>query len=241
MPFVRRYPTTCLFSSHLVPRPADWGHHVHLSGFLSLDDAIKRCNSSSRRSTNVTINITAEDLEVTSSTQSRLSSAALDLPGRTTPPCLGNSSTDNCSSGLAGMPKGRVALTAAAPWQPPQELTDFLAAGPAPLYIGFGSMVVQDAHKLMQTVLAAVRQLPQDHRVIVCSGWAGIGAGSNDSNTLSSNVLTSSSCDHCSNTSLPLSGSDSSNGTDSSNGSSFSDDERVLFIQEAPHDWLFPR
>ncbi|WIA34522.1 hypothetical protein OEZ86_012845 [Tetradesmus obliquus] len=37
-----RLPTTCLFSTALVPRPPDWGSNVTLAGFLSLSDAAAR-------------------------------------------------------------------------------------------------------------------------------------------------------------------------------------------------------
>ncbi|TDD58684.1 glycosyltransferase, partial [Actinomadura rubrisoli] len=42
-------------------------------------------------------------------------------------------------------------------WEPPQELADFLADGPPPVYVGFGSMVPKDAAMTGQVVRAALR------------------------------------------------------------------------------------
>ncbi|MFI6514346.1 glycosyltransferase [Spirillospora sp. NPDC050679] len=42
-------------------------------------------------------------------------------------------------------------------WEPPAELADFLAAGPPPVYVGFGSMVPKDARRTDLAVRAALR------------------------------------------------------------------------------------
>jgi UDP:flavonoid glycosyltransferase YjiC (YdhE family) len=59
-------------------------------------------------------------------------------------------------------------------WQPPQHLIEFLAAGPAPVFIGLGSTVVtaQRAQQLAGIVSEALRQVGV--RGIVQSGWAGL-------------------------------------------------------------------
>lgn len=59
-------------------------------------------------------------------------------------------------------------------WQPPPQLTDFLAAGPAPVFIGLGSTVVsaQRAQDLAGIFSNAFRQAGV--RGIVQSGWAGL-------------------------------------------------------------------
>jgi vancomycin aglycone glucosyltransferase len=54
------------------------------------------------------------------------------------------------------------------------EVSAFLDAGPAPIYIGFGSMISNDAASLTQTLLDAAG----GHRLLLSAGWAGIGAGS---------------------------------------------------------------
>ncbi len=58
-------------------------------------------------------------------------------------------------------------------WRPPAELTDFLAAGPPPVSIGFGSMTKGDPAAATELIIEAVRQSGQ--RAILLSGWAGMG------------------------------------------------------------------
>lgn len=58
-------------------------------------------------------------------------------------------------------------------WIPPEPLLHFLAVGPPPVFIGFGSMPVRDPQQVTQTVLEAVQKSGQ--RAILHSGWAGIG------------------------------------------------------------------
>lgn len=57
-------------------------------------------------------------------------------------------------------------------YKPPQDLSDFLAAGPAPIYIGFGSIVVKDPKTLTELVLAAVQKAGV--RAIISHGWGGV-------------------------------------------------------------------
>ncbi|MQS15048.1 glycosyltransferase family 1 protein [Streptomyces kaniharaensis] len=63
-------------------------------------------------------------------------------------------------------------------WQPPARLLDFLAAGPPPVFVGFGSLVVPDPERLTATVLTAVRAARV--RAILQSGWSGLVAGDTD-------------------------------------------------------------
>ncbi|GAA4934799.1 glycosyltransferase [Actinoplanes utahensis] len=59
---------------------------------------------------------------------------------------------------------------------PPPEVADFLAAGPPPVYIGFGSMPFADGTAVSALLLAALRKAGL--RAVVNSGWAGLsGAG----------------------------------------------------------------
>lgn len=60
-------------------------------------------------------------------------------------------------------------------WTPPPELAAFLAAGPPPVYAGFGSMVSRDAERLTAVVVEALRQSGQ--RGIILGGWAGLAEG----------------------------------------------------------------
>jgi len=65
-------------------------------------------------------------------------------------------------------------------WEPPQALTDFLAAGPAPVFIGLGSTVLTErrAEHLVDVIAAALRQAGV--RGVVQSGWAGLDVSSDD-------------------------------------------------------------
>ncbi|MER7842559.1 glycosyltransferase [Kitasatospora sp. NPDC096077] len=59
-------------------------------------------------------------------------------------------------------------------WQPPAELVDFLQAGPAPVFVGFGSMAPDEGERLGELVTAAVRRAGV--RAVVQAGWAGLAA-----------------------------------------------------------------
>ncbi|MEV7599496.1 glycosyltransferase [Kitasatospora sp. NPDC089797] len=63
-------------------------------------------------------------------------------------------------------------------WEPPERLLDFLAAGPPPVFVGFGSLVVPDPERLTATVLAAARAARV--RVLLQSGWSGLAAEDSD-------------------------------------------------------------
>ncbi|KAL2443709.1 Sterol 3-beta-glucosyltransferase UGT80B1 [Exophiala dermatitidis] len=95
-----RIPWTYCWSPALIPKPADWGDHIDISGFFFL-----------------------------------------------------NLSTS---------------------YTPPQELADFLEAGPPPVYIGFGSIVVDDPNAMTRMIFKAVEQTGQ--RAIISKGWGGLGA-----------------------------------------------------------------
>ncbi len=82
-----------------------------------------------------------------------------------------------------------------ADWQPPDDLAAFLAAGPPPVYVGFGSMISREMDAVTDVVLAALAQSGQ--RAVLQGGWGGLGRAD-----------------------LP---------------------EHVLYLESAPHDWLFPR
>ena len=59
-------------------------------------------------------------------------------------------------------------------WQPPQDLSDFLAAGDAPVYIGFGSMPDSKPEATTRLIVDAVQRSGQ--RAVILTGWAGLGA-----------------------------------------------------------------
>lgn len=58
-------------------------------------------------------------------------------------------------------------------WEPSDALRRFLAAGPPPVFVGFGSMPVADPARVTALVVAAVRQ--SGVRAILHAGWAGLG------------------------------------------------------------------
>ncbi|RYP91583.1 hypothetical protein DL770_002297 [Monosporascus sp. CRB-9-2] len=92
-------PVTYLWSPGLVPKPADWGDEIDISGFVFLD--------------------------------------------------------------------------LASSFKPPQDLVDFLNAGEAPIYIGFGSIVVDDPDRFTGLIFEAVKLAGV--RALVSKGWGGLG------------------------------------------------------------------
>ncbi|MEV0276600.1 glycosyltransferase [Streptomyces sp. NPDC050610] len=57
-------------------------------------------------------------------------------------------------------------------WQPPEELLSFLAAGPPPVFLGFGSMAPGLGERLGPLIVEAVRR--SGARAVVQAGWAGL-------------------------------------------------------------------
>ncbi|KAF4540217.1 UDP-glucuronosyl/UDP-glucosyltransferase [Lasiodiplodia theobromae] len=92
-------PFTYCWSEALIPKPADWGPHISISGFFF--------------------------------------------------------------------------LSLASSYTPSPELQAFLDAGPPPVYIGFGSIVVDDAQRLTDIVLEAVKK--SGVRALVSRGWGNMG------------------------------------------------------------------
>lgn len=61
-------------------------------------------------------------------------------------------------------------------WTPPDDLARFLAEGPPPVYIGFGSMSSEKPEATMRLVLDAVAR--HGRRAVIHSGWTGLTAES---------------------------------------------------------------
>jgi sterol 3beta-glucosyltransferase len=57
-------------------------------------------------------------------------------------------------------------------WQPDADLAEFIAAGPEPIVVSFGSMMHQDPEALTELMLAAIEQTGR--RAIVQHGWSGL-------------------------------------------------------------------
>ncbi|KAI5082764.1 hypothetical protein GOP47_0002507 [Adiantum capillus-veneris] len=64
-------------------------------------------------------------------------------------------------------------LNLAQDYKPPDELVKWLAAGPPPIYIGFGSLPVEDPSGMTKIILNALNETSQ--RGIINKGWGGIG------------------------------------------------------------------
>ncbi|KAL4558590.1 hypothetical protein LXL04_036791 [Taraxacum kok-saghyz] len=64
-------------------------------------------------------------------------------------------------------------LDLASNYEPPQELVKWLEAGPKPIYIGFGSLPVQEPEKMTQIIVKALEDTGQ--RGIINKGWGGLG------------------------------------------------------------------
>lgn len=68
---------------------------------------------------------------------------------------------------------GFVFLDLASSFQPPETLVKFLDAGEPPVYIGFGSIVVDDPDKFTALIFKAVEKAGV--RALVSKGWGGLG------------------------------------------------------------------
>ncbi|KAJ3245309.1 hypothetical protein HDU78_009554 [Chytriomyces hyalinus] len=87
---------------------------------------------------------------------------------------------------------GFVFLDLATNYTPPQDLVDFLAASEEkPIYIGFGSIVVDDPDAMTRLVFDAVAKAGV--RAIVSKGWGGLGA---DHLKVPENVYMIGNCPH---------------------------------------------
>ncbi|ETN42819.1 uncharacterized protein HMPREF1541_01977 [Cyphellophora europaea CBS 101466] len=95
-----RIPWTYCWSPALIPKPADWGNYIDISGFYFLNLATN--------------------------------------------------------------------------YAPAPDLAAFLESGPPPVYIGFGSIVVDDPNAMTKMIFEAVKKTGQ--RALISKGWGGLGA-----------------------------------------------------------------
>lgn len=63
-------------------------------------------------------------------------------------------------------------------WTPPPRLVDFLAAGPPPVFVGFGSMAPAQGGRLAPLIQRAIRRAGV--RAVVQAGWAGLDVTGDD-------------------------------------------------------------
>lgn len=80
-------------------------------------------------------------------------------------------------------------------WQPAPEVLRFLASGPPPVYIGYGSINIGDSEEKTRCVMRALEMSGQ--RGVISTGWGGLAQQPASPN--------------------------------------------VAFVEDIPHDWLFPR
>ncbi|KAI9853084.1 MAG: hypothetical protein M1838_001585 [Thelocarpon superellum] len=66
-------------------------------------------------------------------------------------------------------------LSLASSYTPDPDLVAFLEAGPPPVYIGFGSIVVDDPDAMTRLIFGAIKKAGV--RALVSQGWGGLGAG----------------------------------------------------------------
>lgn len=64
-------------------------------------------------------------------------------------------------------------LSLASKYRPEADLAEFLASGPPPVYIGFGSIVVDDPNAMTKLIFEAVKKTGQ--RALISKGWGGLG------------------------------------------------------------------
>lgn len=66
-------------------------------------------------------------------------------------------------------------------YTPPQDLEAFLTNGPCPIYVSFGSIVLQDAATATQLITESYRQAGV--RVIISRGWSKLGGNAPNSDS----------------------------------------------------------
>ena len=66
-----------------------------------------------------------------------------------------------------------------AAWQPSPDLQHFMQSGPPPVYVGFGSMPAEDAHRQTLIVVEALRLAGR--RGVLATGWGGLQRPDGDS------------------------------------------------------------
>ncbi|KAG9499326.1 hypothetical protein J7337_010146 [Fusarium musae] len=67
-------------------------------------------------------------------------------------------------------------------YTPPDHITQFLQAGPTPIYIGFGSIVMDDSARMTDLILTALQR--SGARAIISRGWAKLGEGRSAENAI---------------------------------------------------------
>jgi UDP:flavonoid glycosyltransferase YjiC (YdhE family) len=63
-------------------------------------------------------------------------------------------------------------------YTPPPAIDEFLKAGPPPIYIGFGSIVMEKPEEITRHIVEAVQTMGV--RAIISRGWSKLGAGNDN-------------------------------------------------------------
>jgi len=195
-----KVPFVKMWSKHLVPVPKDWGAHVEVVGFFT--DKRKKDDVKTVMTSSVDSTLQASIRTSTSIPESIDST---------------NQSKDQYASTTATAPPLISADTNA--YEPSTALREFLEIGPPPVFVGFGSMVVDDAASLIQILLDGAALLGV--RILVQSGWSEISEESFQSMTASAAKK------------ARLAGRSKAEDVDTGVYD-------ALLIGALPHDWLFP-
>ncbi|KAJ8124431.1 hypothetical protein O1611_g9210 [Lasiodiplodia mahajangana] len=75
-------------------------------------------------------------------------------------------------------------------YNPPAELKEFLQNGPPPIYIGFGSIVIDNPVEMTRLILEATREVGV--RALISRGWSGLG----DTGNIDDHVMYLDDCPH---------------------------------------------
>ncbi|WQF79040.1 Putative UDP-glucuronosyl/UDP-glucosyltransferase [Colletotrichum destructivum] len=67
-------------------------------------------------------------------------------------------------------------------YTPPRDIAEFLQGGPSPIYIGFGSIVMENAEAMTDIILSSIRKCGV--RAIISKGWSNLGEGKQDENAI---------------------------------------------------------
>lgn len=195
-----KVPFVKMWSKHLVPVPKDWGPHVEVVGFFT--DKRKKEDAKSALTNSIDFSLQASVRTSTSIPESIDSTA--------------QSKDQNSSTNTTATPLISADTNA---YEPTPALREFLEIGPPPVFVGFGSMVVDDAASLIQILLDGAALLGV--RILVQSGWSEISEESFQSMTASAAKKARSG------------GRSAVQDMDTG----FYD---ALLIGALPHDWLFP-
>lgn len=136
-------PFLKMWSKYLVPKPKDWGPHVEVAGFF-LEPMPPPPPGMTAHTSLTAMEASMPPPPTTSPTRTDLGASPTTKPPATPTGAL----VASTESAIAGI-KSSIAANIPSAHLPP-ELITFLQSGPPPVFVGFGSMVVDDALSLVQ-------------------------------------------------------------------------------------------